>query len=401
MTDHLALGPRIGISGAIPSAEELAASGGSAQAITLGVRNICTALLDAGGNLVHGSHPTLVDLIKEIAEPTVRCGGPRRVHLFASRYFYTGAQEQDFCKKHATYALITMTGEPDMDRSPEGREPALAEMREVMTGACDALVCIGGRLHMNEAVPPGVEREYQLARARRIPVYLVGAGGGFTRQLFEGLQDDDNDTGPRNGLTQEENESLAQRADPWAAARLIVNDLRKLDLTRTVTPDAAPDVEHLKLIQDVVSRLAGNSFSMKGWSITLTSALLALAAKDANVHYALLALVPVLFFWGLDGYYLLLERRFRKIYDLVLTEAKLPVARRMIQPYVLNPQLVEAQVDPFRKVVWRPAVRWFHLPLLAVVLALVALITLGLVTPDSGTSKPAEVPAKAQIHSSD
>jgi len=62
--------------------------------------------------------------------------------------------------------------------------------------------------------------------------------------------------------------------------------------------DDEKQIKHLELIQQVVSRLAGNSFSIKGWSITLVSALFELAAKDSNVRYAILALLPALCFWG-------------------------------------------------------------------------------------------------------
>jgi hypothetical protein len=41
-------------------------------------------------------------------------------------------------------------------------------------------------------------------------------------------------------------------------------------------------LKHLELVQGVINRMAGNSFILKGWSVTLTSALFALAAKDAN-----------------------------------------------------------------------------------------------------------------------
>jgi hypothetical protein len=37
-----------------------------------------------------------------------------------------------------------------------------------------------------------------------------------------------------------------------------------------------PKEKHLELIQAVISRMAGNSFLLKGWSVTLAAALLAL-----------------------------------------------------------------------------------------------------------------------------
>ena len=41
-------------------------------------------------------------------------------------------------------------------------------------------------------------------------------------------------------------------------------------------------LEHLKMLQAVITRMASNSFMVKGWCITLVSALLALSAKDAR-----------------------------------------------------------------------------------------------------------------------
>jgi len=75
--------------------------------------------------------------------------------------------------------------------------------------------------------------------------------------------------------------------------------------------------EHLGLIQAVVSRLAGNSFVLKGWSVVLVSAFFALAAKDTKPAFALLAFFPALALWLLDGYFLWQERRFRGLYDKV------------------------------------------------------------------------------------
>lgn len=80
--------------------------------------------------------------------------------------------------------------------------------------------------------------------------------------------------------------------------------------------------KHLEFIQNVITRMNSNSFLIKGWAITLTSALFALAAKDSNVQYVIITYVSVPIFWGLDGYYLSLERQYRKLYDKVATTAE-------------------------------------------------------------------------------
>ena len=63
-----------------------------------------------------------------------------------------------------------------------------------------------------------------------------------------------------------------------------------------------------------------NSFMIKGWSITLTSALFALAATDASASFVAVAYFPCLMFWGLDAFFLRQERLFRALYDSVRTD---------------------------------------------------------------------------------
>lgn len=75
--------------------------------------------------------------------------------------------------------------------------------------------------------------------------------------------------------------------------------------------------KHLEFIQGAVNRMAGNLFLLKGWTVTLIAALFALAAKDANQLYVLVAYFPLFIFWTLDGYFLSQERRFRALYDYV------------------------------------------------------------------------------------
>ena len=73
--------------------------------------------------------------------------------------------------------------------------------------------------------------------------------------------------------------------------------------------------KHLEFIQKTITRMADHSFVLKGWSVTLVVALLALATKDADSRYVFVASFPVLIFWLLDAYYLWQERLFRALYD--------------------------------------------------------------------------------------
>ena len=72
--------------------------------------------------------------------------------------------------------------------------------------------------------------------------------------------------------------------------------------------DSSKQIAHLGFIQGVINRMGSNSFLLKGWSITLVAACFALAAKDAERKFLLLAYFPVFMFWVLDGYFLYQER---------------------------------------------------------------------------------------------
>jgi len=61
--------------------------------------------------------------------------------------------------------------------------------------------------------------------------------------------------------------------------------------------------------------LAGNLFFLKGWTITLITALFALSSKDPASNEALVAYLLVIVFWVLDAYFLSQERQFRALYD--------------------------------------------------------------------------------------
>ena len=78
-------------------------------------------------------------------------------------------------------------------------------------------------------------------------------------------------------------------------------------------------LKHLELIQGVINRLASDSFRMKGWTVVLVAALFVLLARKDAFDAGYFALLPIVAFWGLDGYFLWQERLFRAHYDNVRT----------------------------------------------------------------------------------
>ena len=73
-------------------------------------------------------------------------------------------------------------------------------------------------------------------------------------------------------------------------------------------------VEHLKMTQAIINRLANNCVLVKGWSMTIILAAMVLITKHEiqNPYFVpALLIFPV---WVLDGYFLWQERLFRQVY---------------------------------------------------------------------------------------
>ena len=81
-------------------------------------------------------------------------------------------------------------------------------------------------------------------------------------------------------------------------------------------------IKHLEFIQDVVTRMNSNSFQIKGWCITILSALCAIYATEKNVAFIGIALLPTILFWWMDAYYLQQECKFRGLYRYLERECR-------------------------------------------------------------------------------
>jgi hypothetical protein len=85
------------------------------------------------------------------------------------------------------------------------------------------------------------------------------------------------------------------------------------------------DILHkeIDLIQACISRMAHNSFLIKGWAISIVAVVLALVGKgEVTNSIGWIVLIPLVSFWYLDGFFLQTERRYRKLYSWVLKERK-------------------------------------------------------------------------------
>ena len=75
--------------------------------------------------------------------------------------------------------------------------------------------------------------------------------------------------------------------------------------------------KHMDYIQSAISRMASNSFYLKGWNVTIIAALVALSFKESDWRMYACALVLNVVFWFLDSYYLKQEKLLRELYNKV------------------------------------------------------------------------------------
>jgi len=79
--------------------------------------------------------------------------------------------------------------------------------------------------------------------------------------------------------------------------------------------------KEIDLIQACITRMAQNSFMIKGWAIMLVAAFAALTAEKLNL-YVLCSVGIVIFFvfWCLDAFFLKMEKLYRFKYEWVIAE---------------------------------------------------------------------------------
>lgn len=113
-------------------------------------------------------------------------------------------------------------------------------------------------------------------------------------------------------------------------------------------------LKHLEFVQSVIDRMARNSFLLKGWSVTLVSAIFALALKEGSAAFVPIAFLPVSVFWFLDAYFLRQERMYRKLYDAVRVKDEQHI------DFDLNASGYGADVASYCRVMFSITLKYFH-----------------------------------------
>ncbi len=129
-------------------------------------------------------------------------------------------------------------------------------------------------------------------------------------------------------------------------------------------------LKNLEMIKGVINRMASNSFLLKGWSVTLISALFALAAKDTNQLFIYLAYFPCVAFWSLDGFFLWQEKMYRKLYQEVTQKPESDI------DFNLNAVKYKDDVESWFSVCFSTTLKMFHGVIFGVIVLIMLIIVL-------------------------
>jgi hypothetical protein len=121
--------------------------------------------------------------------------------------------------------------------------------------------------------------------------------------------------------------------------------------------------KELDLIQGIITRMAGNSFQIKGWALTLIVGSMVLSQ---NPQHRLFAFIPLVAFWYLDAYYLQLEKCYRKLYEWTINNR--PICRD--NQFDLNAHdRFKKDVESISQIMRSKTLLWFYGVILILIVA--------------------------------
>ncbi|MDP2836360.1 MAG: hypothetical protein Q8N97_05205 [Methanobacteriaceae archaeon] len=132
-------------------------------------------------------------------------------------------------------------------------------------------------------------------------------------------------------------------------------------------------LKEMDMIQNIINRMASNSFLIKGWAITLVSVTLLLKGDKYQV---LIAFIPLFTFWYLDTYFLWMERKYIILYNWIIAN-RLKTSEHLFD---MNPHRFDNEkqydIDSMKKVAVSKTLLSFYGSILAAILIYCTIILL-------------------------
>jgi hypothetical protein len=112
-------------------------------------------------------------------------------------------------------------------------------------------------------------------------------------------------------------------------------------------------LKEIDLIQEIIKRMAFNSFVIKGWALTLIVATFLIKGDKSNIWIAYL---PLLVFWTLDSYFLWQERMYRKLYKWII-DNRLETDEYLFD---MNAYRFQEEVQSRFRIMFSATILWFY-----------------------------------------
>jgi len=215
-------GVRLWLSGAIPEnapAEERAR-------IREFVARLAREAFARGATIVHGSHPTIRDVLLDEAKryrQAHHANAPLR--LVVSDHFAKDAAKygidipawEAVCREPV---IVTPAVEVDVSGEARARDRSLSIMRRALADQAHLIVAVGGNWWHDAPQRAGVPEEIEIARDYQLPLFLLGGLGGATAGSLEAHPEYVGIC--RNGLSQAENLELVKETAVATIAERVV-----------------------------------------------------------------------------------------------------------------------------------------------------------------------------------
>ena len=183
------------------------------QDVIEAVRAFAGRVLERGGTVIFGAHPTFQPLILDIARQKRPDDFRDAVRLYFSEHFI-----KDLAGFGGRATLV-----PTPDTGERNSSLSLMRRQMITDGNAAGLVAIGGR-RPRVGIPPGVDEEVGLARESGLQAFLLGSVQGRSAELAAAASADGWKDAP-NQLTPAENDRLRISLDFAGLASLVLRHL--------------------------------------------------------------------------------------------------------------------------------------------------------------------------------
>jgi len=160
------------ISGAFPDCEP-----DYQQYLTDAVYSLTKSIYQSNGIVIFGAHPTFQHLFFDMGKMYRPDDYHDATRLYVSRFFVTEALVDEMGKDATVIATDIVNND---------RNESLTLMRKSMISDDNAiaLVCLGGKTKFG-GHQPGVDEEIALAKAKGLPIFIIGSVGGRSAEIAQ------------------------------------------------------------------------------------------------------------------------------------------------------------------------------------------------------------------------